>query len=84
MQLGINPVITYADVNNEDAEKTNYNESTDSQEIEVKNIYFNRNEFMIGKTLEIFADIENGSEGNTIYEFLWAPQTPFYYKLSYN
>lgn len=84
MQLGINPVITYADVNNEDAEKTNYNESTDSQEIEVKNIYFNRNEFMVGETLEIFADIENVSEENTIYEFLWAPQTPFYYKLSYN
>lgn len=84
MQLGINPVITYADVNNEDAEKTNYNESTDSQEIEVKNIYFNKNEFKVGETLEIFADIENVSEENTIYAFLWAPQTPLYYKLSYN
>lgn len=84
MQLCINPIVTYADVNNENEESTNNDEGIGQKETKVKNIYFNKNEINVGDTLKIFAEIENVPEGNKVYAQLWFPQNPLYYELNYN
>lgn len=84
MQLCINPIVTYADVNNENEESTNNDEGIGQKETKVKNIYFNKNEINVGDTLKIFAEIENVPEGSKVYAQLWFPQNPLYYELNYN
>ncbi|MDU5108548.1 LPXTG cell wall anchor domain-containing protein [Clostridium sp.] len=84
MQLCNNPIITYADVNDENTQTSNNSENIGKTETEVKEVYFNKEQLKVGETLEIFVDIENLPEGSSAYAFLWFPQNPLYYKLEYN
>ncbi|WP_308780455.1 hypothetical protein [uncultured Clostridium sp.] len=83
MQLCINPITTYADVNSEVIVGTN-DKVIAKEDAKVKNLYFNKSEVKVGETLEIFADIENIQEGNKVYAHLWFPQNNLEYELTYN
>ena len=83
MQLCINPITTYADVNSDVIGETN-DEIMGQELTKVKNLYFNKSEVKVGETLEIFADIENLQEGSKVYVHLWFPQKNLEYELTYS
>lgn len=83
MQLCINPITTYADVNSDVIGETN-DEVMGQELTKVKNLYFNKSEVKVGENLEIFADIENLQEGSKVYVHLWFPQKNLEYELTYN
>ncbi len=84
MQLCINPIITYADVNAHNIGTTNDEKVIAKEETKVKNVYFNKSEVSVGETLEIFADIENLHEGSKVYANIWFPQNNLEYELKYS
>lgn len=84
MQLCINPIITYADVNVDNIGTTNDDKVIAKEETKVKNVYFNKSEVNVGETLEIFADIENLHEGSRVYANIWFPQNNLEYELKYS
>lgn len=84
MQLCINPIITYADVNAHNIGTTNDDKVIAKEETKVKNVYFNKSEVSVGETLEIFADIENLHEGSRVYANIWFPQNNLEYELKYS
>ena len=84
MQLCINPIITYADVNAHNIGITNDDKVIAKEETKVKNVYFNKSEVSVGETLEIFADIENLHEGSRVYANIWFPQNNLEYELNYS
>lgn len=83
MQSILNPMVTYADVNNENTEQSN-EIALNSEETKVKELYFNKNELKVGETLEIFARVENVPEGSHLFAHLWFPENQLYYELNYN
>ena len=82
MQSILNPIVTYADVNNENTEQSN-EAALNLEETKVKELYFNKNELKVGETLEIFARVENVPEGSHLFAHLWFPENPLYYELKY-
>ncbi len=84
IQLCISPIITYADVDEDNIGTDNYNEVIGGEEIKVENIRFSKTEVKVGETLELFANIENLQEGNRVYAQLWFPQNNLEYELTYN